>query len=393
MGKYDFDKYVERKHTNCIKYDLTSERGMGEDTLCYWVADMDFETLPEIGEAIRERTLHNIYGYSTAGADYYDVITSWMERRHGWKTEKEWYLYTPGVVFALGIAVRALTEEGGHVMIQRPVYYPFSFMAERNGRVITNSSLVQDENGVYRMNYEDFEKKIVEDQVKLFILCNPHNPVGRVWTRQELERIGDICVKHGVYVVSDEIHEDFVRKGKKHIPFASIKPEFADITLTCTAPSKTFNLAGLQISNLIASNPELRAVIKREIDKTGYDEPNIFGTIACKTAYLYGEEWLTELLGYLEGNVEFLKAYLSEFLPKVKLVEPEGTYLAWIDFREYGLCPEELDDKILKEAGLWLDGGSMFGEEGNGFQRVNLAATREYLKKGLDRLKEAFAGL
>lgn len=390
MGKYNFDHYVERKNTNCIKFDLTAERGLKEDTLAFWVADMDFETVPEVGEAIKERALHNIYGYSLAGPDYYDVLTSWMERRHGWKTQKDWYFYTPGIVFALGMAVRALTEEGGHVMIQRPVYYPFTFMVERNGRVVTNSPLVMDDNGTYRMNYEDFEEKIVTDQVKLFILCNPHNPVGRVWTREELTRIGDICVKHGVRVISDEIHEDFIRKGHRHIPFASIKPEFADIAITCTAPSKTFNLAGLQISNIIASNPELKRKMKEEIDKTGYDEPNIFGTIACKTAYQYGEEWLTELLDYLEGNVLFVKEFLAEKLPKVRLVEPEGTYLAWLDFREFGLTGEELDRKILEDAGLWLDGGTMFGEEGCGFQRVNLATTRGYLMKGLEQLARVF---
>lgn len=388
MGNYNFDKPIERANTNCIKFDLMADKGLTKNGLSYWVADMDFETVPEIGEAIRKRTEHNIYGYSLTGERYYEVLIDWMKRHHGWKTEPEWYFYTPGVVFALSMAIRALTKEGDHVMIQRPVYYPFSGMIEQNGRIITNSPLYQDEDGIYRMNYEDFEEKLVKDQVRLFLLCNPHNPVGRVWTREELLRIGDICVKHGVYVVADEIHEDFISEGFHHEVFANLKPEFAGISVTCTAPSKTFNLAGLQISNIIAPNPELKNRVKAELDKTGYDEPNVFGAIACQAAYEYGEEWLSELKEYLAGNAAFVEAYLKENMPRVRYRKPEGTYLAWLDFREYGLSKEVLDEKLLKEAEVWLDSGTMFGEEGEGFERVNLATTRAYLKKGLDRIKE-----
>lgn len=390
MGNYQFDAFVERRNTDCIKFDLAARRGLPEGTLSYWVADMDFETVPEIAEAIRERTRHNIYGYSMTGDGYYDAVIGWMRKRHGWETKKEWYFYTPGVVFAIGMAVRALTEEGDSVLIQRPVYYPFGMMIEKNGRRIVNSPLIQAEDGRYHMDFEDFERKVVSEHVKLFILCNPHNPVGRVWTKEELLRVGEICVRHGVFVVSDEIHADFVWSGHHHEVFAALKPEFADFTVTCTAPSKTFNLAGLQLSNIIASNRELRERVKQEIDKTGYDEPNLFGSIACEAAYRYGETWLEELREYLEGNLTWFGEYLEENLPRIRYRKPEGTYLAWLDFREYGLTGESLDQKILNEAGLWLDGGTMFGEEGEGFQRFNLAASRPYLEKGLKQLRKVF---
>ena len=390
MGCYNFDALIERRNTNCIKFDLAAQRGLPEGVRSYWVADMDFETVPEIGEAIRNRTRHNIYGYSMTGDGYYDAVIEWMKKRHGWETKKEWYFYTPGVVFALGMIIRALTEEGGAVMIQRPVYYPFGLMIEKNGRRIVNSPLYQDSDGRYRIDFEDFERRIVSEQVKLFILCNPHNPVGRVWTKEELLRIGDICVRHGVRVASDEIHADFVWSGHHHEVFAALKPEFADITVTCTAPSKTFNLAGLQLSNIIASNQELRDKVKQEIDKTGYDEPNVFGSIACEAAYRYGEKWLEELSDYLEGSIAWLEDYLKEKLPLIRYRRPEGTYLAWLDFRAFGLSGEELDKKIVNEAGLWLDGGGMFGGEGEGFQRLNLATSRAYLEKGLEQLRRVF---
>lgn len=392
MKKYNFDVRIERKNTNCIKFDSAIERGKPESALSLWVADMDFETAPEIKQALVERASHGIYGYSHASSDYRKVLVEWMDRRHKWKTEQDWYVLTPGVVFALCTAVNAYTNPGDGILIQRPVYYPFSHAILENDRKLINNPL-QYEDKKYIMNTEHFETCIIENNVKMFILCNPHNPVGRVWTKEELEIIGDICVKHNVIVISDEIHEDFIRPGHIHTVFASIKPEYNDITVTCASPSKSFNLAGLQISNIVISNKKLRDKFKKQIRMSGYDEPTLFGTIACQAAYEQGEEWLEELKAYLEENLCFVKSFLKEKLPKVKLVEPEGTYLIWLDFREYGLKEEELEDVILHKAGLWLDGGTMFGEEGDGFQRVNIATTKAYLEEAMLALEKGLSTL
>lgn len=392
MAKYSFDTVVERKNTNSIKYDFNTERQMPPDVLPLWVADMDFETAPEIKEAILKRASHGIYGYTRPKPDYINTLEMWMKKHHGLFTRPEWYVYTPGVVFGLAMAVCGLTRPGDSVLIQRPVYYPFSNIITENNRNLINNPLIYDrEKGTYRMDFSDFEEKIIENHVKLFILCNPHNPVGRVWKREELEAIGDICLKHGVKVVSDEIHEDFVYEDHKHIPFIKVKPEYEDITVMCTSPSKTFNLAGLQISNLIIPDRDIRTAIKREIGKTGYDEPNIMGITACQAAYTYGEEWLEELKDYLVGNLNFIREYLRDNLPKVKLVEPEGTYLIWLDFSAYGLTDKEINHKMLHEAKLWLDKGTMFGEEGECFQRVNIAAPRKIIEEAVSRIRKAFA--
>lgn len=394
MGNYNFDQIIDRKNTNCIKYDFHVERNVPEDALPLWVADMDFETAPEIKQAMLERVEHGIFGYTNPKGDFRDILVEWMRKRHGWETRPEWYFYTPGVVFAISMAVQGLTKEGDAVLIQRPVYYPFSNAVSDNNRTLINNPLVykksQEGAGRYEMDVEDFETKIMEHQVKLFILCNPHNPVGRVWTKEELETIGDICLKHHVTVVADEIHEDFVYEGYTHIPFAGIKPEFADITVTCTSPSKTFNLAGLQMANLIVSNPELRHAVKAAIKKTGYDEPNILGFVACQAAYSKGEAWLTELKEYLAGNLGYIREFLRTRIPKVKLVEPEGTYLIWLDFSGTGLTEEEINERIRTVAKLWLDHGTMFGSEGEYFQRINIAAPRTTMEQAMEALGRAF---
>lgn len=395
MAKYNFESIIERKNTNSIKYDFNTERNMPLDVLPLWVADMDFETAPEIKDAIINRVAHGIYGYTRPKQDFNHTLVEWMKKRHDLVTRPEWYFYTPGVVFGMSMAIRALTNEGDGVLIQRPVYYPFSSIITDNNRVIINNALVyhkEDENpGIYKMDLLDFEDKIIKNKVKIFILCNPHNPVGRVWTKKELEAIGDICLKHGVKVIADEIHEDFIYEGYRHIPFIKIKPEYEDIAITCTSPSKTFNLAGLQISNLIVPNREIRKAIKEEIIKTGYDEPNTIGMVACQAAYTYGEEWLEELKEYLTGNLNFIRKFLQEKLPRIKLVEPEGTYVIWLDFSEYGLTDEELNDKMVHEAKLWLDKGTMFGKEGEHFQRINIAAPRKTIEQALYALESAFA--
>lgn len=305
---------------------------------------------------------------------------------------------TPGVVFALGAAVKAFTKPGDAVLIQNPVYYPFTNIIRDNDRRVIDNTLLYEKRvtegkSQYSIDYEDFERKIVQEHIKLFILCNPHNPVGRVWTREELQQLGEICLRHHVIVVSDEIHNDFVYPGFEHTVFANVDPCFAEFTVTCTAPSKTFNLAGLQISNIFISNETLREAFQKEIDKTGYDEPNALGAVACEAAYRGGQEWLDQLRAYLLENLNFLRAYLQEKLPQIHLVEPEGTYLVWLDCSELGISGKELDQFIVEKAGLWLDGGAMFGPSGADFQRVNIACPRATLELALDKLKASVDNL
>ena len=312
-----------------------------------------------------------------------------MERRHGWKIEPEWLLKTPGVVFALAMAVKAYTEPGDYVLIQEPVYYPFREVIESNDREVANNVLYQDENGSYKIDFEDFERQIVEKRIRLFILCSPHNPVGRVWKEWELRKIGDICLKHNVLVVSDEIHSDFTYGENIHHVFASLDEKYAAITTTCTAPSKTFNIAGLQISNIWISNPELRARFRAEVTAAGYSQVNLMGLVACQAAYETGEEWLKELKIYLEGNLDYVRTFLKENLPEIKLTEPEGTYLLWLDFKSLGMKEEQLKDLVENKAKLWLDSGAMFGPDGEGFERINIACPREILKQALTQLAES----
>lgn len=388
---HSFDEIIDRRNTDSLKYALWS--GEQDDLLPLWVADMDFKTLPEVTNAIIEKCHHGIFGYSdAAGEEYFKPLFDWYDKRFGWKVSDEWLVKTPGVVFAINTAIRSLTSEGDAVIIQQPVYYPFSGAVNQNGRKLIISELVY-KNGRYTMDLEDFENKVILYKVKLFILCSPHNPVGRVWTTEELEALGNICVKHGVLVVSDEIHADFVYPENHHTVFSAIKPEFADITVTCTAPTKTFNLAGLQISNIFISNSDIKQKFKHEIHKTGYHEPNLMGLVACKAAYKHGEAWLEELKSYLVSNLNYVREFLSENLPQIHLVEPEGTYLIWLDCRELELTDKKLEELIIGKAGLWLDSGTMFGNGGEGFQRINIACPKETLKKAMERLKLAVSSM
>ena len=322
MTTYNFDKITNRKGTNCLKYDFAVERGKPADVLPLWVADMDFPVSEEITKSLHAAVEHGIYGYSQPKDAYYNAVMNWMERNHNWKTEREWIVKTPGVVFALGAAVKAFTDPGDAILIQNPVYYPFTNIIRDNDRRVVDNTLVyhpvtertvvsattddaseQQIHNVgtaspaYQIDFEDFERKIEQEHVKLFILCNPHNPVGRVWTVEELQQLGEICLRHHVIVVSDEIHNDFVYPGYEHTVFANVDPRFAEFTVTCTAPSKTFNLAGLQISNIFIPNEKLRKAFQTEIDKTGYDEPNALGIVACEAAYRAGEDWLVIRIG------------------------------------------------------------------------------------------------
>lgn len=384
----DFDTVVDRRHTHSLKYDMTKRLGKPEGVLPLWVADMDFKTSSYIQEAIIERVEHGIFGYSEVQEEYSDIVSEWMLRHHNWKVDSRWLVKTPGVVYALATAIRAFTKPGESVLIQQPVYYPFSNMIVENHRQVVNSSLKQDETGKYHMDFEDLEEKIVKEKVTLLILCNPHNPVGRVWTREELERLGDICYRHHVIVVSDEIHADFVWKGR-HQVFVNLKEEYREIAVTCTSPSKTFNIAGLQISNIFIPNAGLRRSFRKTLKATGQDEINVIGLTACMAAYQHGEEWYQAMLSYVKDNIRFVQEYLQNNIPDIKLVEPEGTYLLWLDCRALGLNKDELENLMVYKAGLWLDRGAMFGESGEGFERINVACPRTILEQALTQLKVA----
>lgn len=383
----DFDTIIDRKNTDCLKYDFAKRRGMPEDVLPLWVADMDFKTSSYVEDALVERARHGIFGYSESQTPYFEIVRDWMKRHHDWEVKEPWLIKTPGVVFALAMAVKAYTEPGDGVLIQSPVYYPFSEVIEDNGRRIVSNTLVLGEDHKYHIDFEDFERQIKENRIKLFFLCNPHNPVGRVWTTEELTRLGDICLKYRVTVVSDEIHSDFIFRGK-HQVFADLKKEYADITVTCTAPSKTFNLAGLLLSNIFISNRELRHKFRQQVNAAGISQLSPFGLVACETAYTQGEEWYQAMLAYVAENIAFTKEYVEKHLPGVEMVEHEGTYLVWLDFRKTGLSVEELEDLIVNRAKLWLDSGKIFGKSGEGFQRINVACPRQILEEALHRIRE-----
>lgn len=395
MKTYDakhFDEIIDRKNTNSLKYDFAVERGRPADILPLWVADMDFKVADEITEAISNIVSHGIYGYTDSKDDYFDAIKNWYKNNYSWEIKKEWLVKTPGVVFAIATAIRAFTNPGDSIIIQQPVYYPFFKMIQYNDRVVVNSPLVN-EDGCYKMNFEEFEQKIIQHNVKLFILCSPHNPVGRVWKVDELRRIGEICCKHNVLVIADEIHSDFTYEGHTHTVFSTISDEFKNNSIVCTAPSKTFNLAGLQISNAFIANEDLRKRFIREKAKTGYDEVNTIGLAAAKAAYSEGQPWLDGMKLYLKDNLDFVREFLKERLPMLTLVEPEGTYLVWINFKGLGLSTSEREDFIVNKAKLWLDSGSMFGVDGKDYERINIACPRSVLKKALEQLEAAILAL
>lgn len=385
----DFDTVIERKNTKSLKYDFAGRRGMPEEILPLWVADMDFRTSSYILEALEQISQHGIFGYSESEEQYFEALQGWMKRRYDWEVEEKWLVKTPGIVFALALAIRAYTKEQEAVLIQQPVYYPFSEVIADNNRRLISNELVQDKNGYYQIDFEDFENKIVAENVKLFILCNPHNPVGRVWTREELTKLGDICLKHKVIVVSDEIHADFALK-KRHTVFTNIKKEYQEIGIVCTSPSKSFNIAGLQVSNIFIANAELRKKFRHQLNASGYSQLNLPGLVACEAAYRYGDEWLDAVVDYIRENAVYTEHFLKKRLPKVKMTEIEGTYLVWLDFKAYGLTDKELDRRIIHEAGLWLDSGHIFGKPGEGFQRINIACPRRILMQALERLAEVF---
>ncbi len=388
----DFDVYVERRGTDCAKYDAAAEHGYREDILPLWVADMDFQAPACVLDALHKAVDHGIFGYSIQNKGYFPALKAWFSRNFGWELQPEWLVQTPGVVFALSAAVRAITAPGDNVLVLPPVYYPFYRVIQDNGRNIVKSQL-RYENGRYTMDFADIEEKLVQSNIKALIFCSPHNPVGRVWTLEELQKLGGICQKHGVTVISDEIHCDFAFPEHPHTPFVKACPEMAEATIVCTAPSKTFNLAGLQVSDIFIPGAKLRSRFQKEMDIVAYHGVNRLGAVATLAAYEGGQQWLDECKAYMRKNLDFVRRFLETRIPEIKLVEPEGTYLAWLDCSGLGLSKEELDELVVGKANLWLDTGSIFGEGAEQFQRVVLACPKATLEQAMEQLEKAVKNL
>jgi len=385
---YDFDRIINRRGTGSLKHDRRLPDGAGPNTISMWVADMDFAVLPEVRQALSKRVDHGIYGYSIPSPTYATAVAGWMKRRHDWEILPEWISTSPGVVPALKMIVRAFSSPGDAILVQRPVYYPFMRSIESNDRRVVNSPLHYCAGtGRYEIDFDDFERRIVEDNPRLFFLCNPHNPVGRVFTREELWRMGDLCLRHGLLIISDEIHHDFVYEGHTHLPFSKVDPRFAARALICTAPSKTFNLAGLHNSNIVIADPELKARFDREKIRSGMNDQNCFGTVACEAAYAYGDQWVEEVKSYLYGNYELIDSFLRTRLPMISVLRPEGLYLLWLDLRGLGMTNDEMKRFLLEEVGVWGDPGDMFGPEGEGFFRLNIACPRSVITELFERME------
>lgn len=392
MPRYDFDTPIERHGTGSLKFDCAVRRHRDPNLLSLWVADMDFALPEEITEGLAARVRHGIFGYTEPDDAYFETTINWISSRYGWTPKEEWFSLTPGVVYALALAVKAFTKPGDAVLIQQPVYYPFSEVIEDNGRRIANAPLTY-KDGAYTIDFEAFESRIKESGAKLFLLCNPHNPVGRAWTAEELRRMAEICLANDVVIMSDEIHMDFFRPGFSHTSVATLDDDVLERSVICTSAGKTFNLAGLQVSNIIIPNSDLRATFNRQKAASGYSQLNTIGLLATQLCYEKGSDWLDELKDYLEGNWALLEHHLADHAPALRLIAAESTYLAWIDCRAYGLYGEELKRFIEDKAGLWLDLGDIFGPDGDGFIRINIATQRSYLEKALVQLTNAFKTL
>lgn len=380
--KYDFDEIISRRNSNSYKWDAVMEEGV----LPMWVADMDFRTAPAVVEVLRKRMDHGIFGYTKVPPIYYDAIINWFTRRHGWQIDRDWIIYTSGVVPALSAIIKALTVPGDRVLVQTPVYNCFFSSIRNNGCEIVANPLVYT-NGTYRIDFDDLARKATDPKVKLLLLCNPHNPVGRVWTRAELMCIGEICLRNDVLVVADEIHCELVYSGHTYIPFASISDDFRNRSVTCTSPSKAFNLAGLQIANIFAADESVRVKIDKAINLNEVCDVNPFGVEALVAAYNDGEEWLEELKCYLSDNYLYMRTFFNKYLPQFPVVKLEGTYLVWVDCSVLNRSSKEIAEILLKAEKLRINEGSMYGEAGEGFIRINIACPRQILIDGLNRLK------
>ncbi|MBQ8222915.1 MAG: PatB family C-S lyase [Bacteroidales bacterium] len=384
---YDFDKVIDRRNTECVKYDKREDVFGKADVIPMWVADMDFPTADFIREAVIERAKGDVYGYTFREDEYYESIAQWIERHHQWKTKKEWMAFTPGVVSAFNMAVMGLTNEGDEIIIQPPVYHPFFYAVNNHNRKLVQNTLIDTEDG-FVMDYDLLEKQA--KTAKMLILCNPHNPVGRSWKKEELLRLGEICMRNNVLVFSDEIHCDLVMPGFKHTPFASLSEEFAHNSITAHAASKTFNLAGMATSTVIIPNEKLRNKFVDYVHSTESDLGNIFGKIATKAAMEKGDEWHSQLINYIKGNIDFATDFIRKEMPKVRIHETEATYMIWLNFKDYGYSDEELNRKMIHEAGLGLNSGNLFGKDGECCMRVNLACPRSVVEKALMQMKDVF---
>jgi cystathionine beta-lyase len=397
--KYDFDKVCDRSHTDCAKWGAVKSIFGREDVIPMWVADMDFPTAAPIVEALKKRAEHPFYGYTMPDPSLTEAVVERMKRRFDWKIEPEWVVFTPGIIPALNMAVRALTHPGDEIILQEPVYYPFFGVVKGSGCQIVHNRLKLSR-GRYKMDYADLESRfhppdrmrLGHSRVKAIILCNPHNPIGRVWRREELTQMGEIVIGHGATVISDEIHSELLYKGYRHTPFASISRRFAQNSIVCMAPSKTFNLPGLEASSIIIPNKKLRDNFS---DAGAGMVPglNIFGMTAMEAAYRHGDDWLGQLLHYLQGNLEITLDWFKERNPRIKVIRPQGTYLLWLDCRGLGLDDKELQKFMREKARVGFDDGFMFGEGGSGFQRMNIACPRSTLKEALERIEKAVKAL
>lgn len=384
---FNFDEIIDRKDNFSAKWSEMDKVFGSNDLLPMWVADMDFKTSPAIIDSLKKRLEQGIYGYTTRPESYNNSIKNWLSNRFDWTINTNWLLFSPGVIPTISLAIESLTEKNDKIMIQQPVYSPFSSVVKNNEREVIINPLLKLNNGDYVMDYEDIEKNI--NEVKMFLLCNPHNPVGRVWRKEELEKLGDICLKHNVIIISDEIHSDIIYKNHKHIPFASINDDFANNTITCMAPSKTFNIAGLQCSYAITSNEKYFEALDKAFTRIDIKRNNSFSLVATESAYKNGEEWLNQLLVYLENNADFVVDYINDNIPKVKAKKTEGTYLMWLDFSELNKTDLEVKKALLNVGKVALNYGPSFGVGGDGFHRLNIACPKSMLEDALNRIKLA----
>ncbi|MZP30677.1 putative C-S lyase [Heliobacterium undosum] len=382
-----FDERIERRRTNCLKWDALRDAFGQEDLLPLWVADMDFPSPPAVIEVLQEKAAHRVYGYHVRSESFFESVVEWFGRRHGWAIEREWIALTPGVVPSICLAIQAFTAPGDGVVIQSPVYPPFFRCVNENGRRLVENPLRQVD-GCYEIDFDDLAAKL-DDGVRMLVLCSPHNPVGRVWTEAELRRINELCRERDIIVLSDEIHCDLVFRGHRHIPFAALGADAAARTVTCVAPSKTFNIAGLNTSFVIISDGGLRRRFRKHMAALSLGEGNLFGVAASEAAYRHGDAWLDALLPYLEDNADYFVRYVRERLPELQVVKPEGTYLGWLDCRSLGLAPAELKRFFVEKAKVGLNDGLTFGRPGAGFARINFGCPQAVLAEGMQRIEAA----
>jgi cysteine-S-conjugate beta-lyase len=385
--KYNFDTVINRRGTGSAKWDRAEQLFNVKGILPMWVADMDFKSPEPVIKALKKTVERGIFGYSTVPDSYYEALIAWMKKRHQWNIQKDWVVLTPGVVPALRLLVKAFTKPGDQVIVQTPVYYPFFDAIKDNGCEILDNPL-QLKGQQYVMDLKDLEQKITA-RTKMIIVCSPHNPISRVWTKTELKKLGDLCLRNNILIVSDEIHGDLVYHGFKHVPFPAASPKFVDKVITCTAASKTFNLPGLRTSNIIIPDPELRKQFTAVMRNCGMSSPNMFGIAATEAAYRYGESWLEQLIDYLQGNIEFLKQFVAQSIPGLKVIQPQGTYLLWLDFRNCGIKPDRLSTCVRVDAKVGTEAGTQFGCREEGFERMNIACPRVTLARALHRIEKA----